>query len=324
MRIMVTGADGFVGQYLLSELFAANVANEVIAVTGPSSVRKPPSGQEVANVKWDRMDLTHPESIHAIVQRHRPDAIYHLAGIAVTHGVPMESYVRINALGTYDLAQAVQRLEQPCKLLYVSSGSVYGHAHVKDFYVREDSSLTLEGAYALSKGTAERYLLSMVESGLNVRIVRPFNHTGPGQQLGYVCPDWIKRFQEAAREKHSLMASMDLWNTVRDFTDVRDVVRAYRLIMENVSAGEVVNVCSGKATPIGEIVRTLHHMSGVALQWVQSGEDGASTDPDKMAAESPETTDVLVGDYSKLYRLTGWEPTLRLEDTLEEMWGEGK
>lgn len=309
MKIMITGADGFVGRYLVQEIASSCTdATEIIAVLGPRGDRMDLVKQlsKQVPIKVVKADFADSSSIARLIPSFKPDQIFHLAGAAMTHHVDVASYFTVNTIGTYRLAESILEHSGRTKLLYVSSGTVYGRSTSSMDGHTEKDPVNPQDPYSVSKLSAELLLSSLVPLGLDVRMVRSFNHTGPGQRLGYVCPDWIDRIKRSFTENRQLTANFDTGNIVRDFTDVRDVVKAYRLIMDRIPAGETVNMCSGRATKLSEILDYLEDVSGRAIY---RPNDGMQNNPD-----------ILVGDSSKLHRMTGWTPTIGLAKTLKDMW----
>ncbi len=286
MRALVTGGSGFVGPWLCAHL--TERGDEVVTV-----------GQEV--------DVTDADAVVATVARVQPDAIYHLAGLAHV-GRSWEEpgqYFRVNAAGTLNVAEAARAIQVPPRLLVVSSAEVYGAVRPEQLPVDEDQPLRPVSPYAASKAAAELVALQ-AHLGRHLPVVRarPFNHIGPGQSDTFAVPAFARRIAEAARDGAGVLRVGNL-SAARDLLDVRDVVRAYRLLVERGEPGQVYNVCSGRAVEMATVVRRMLVLAGARLELVE--------DPELMR---PVDVPVLEGDPSRLRAATGWRDEVALDDTL--------
>jgi len=287
MRALLTGASGFVGGYLARHL--EQCGDEVVALA-------------------DSVDLGYPdgaaafgEQLHEMV----PDVVYHLA--ALTHvGRSWEdpaSTMRVNALGTLSVLEAARAQANPPRVMLISSSEVYGAGDGRP--IREDDPLRPVTPYAASKVSAEYLgLQAFLGRGLDVVRARPFNHIGPGQGDIFVVSALARRIVDAERAGGGAIAVGNL-AAARDFTDVRDVVRAYRLLATHGAAGEVYNVCSGVARQVEELFKILIAQSNVPVE--------AREDPELFR---PVDVPMLVGDNSRLVDLVGWRPEIDLAQTL--------
>jgi len=287
MRALLTGASGFVGGYLAAHLEA--------------------SGDSVAALD-DAIDLGNPEGGEALAAQlaaENADVIFHLA--ALTHvgrswDDPAET-MRVNALGTLSVLEAARAQSSPPRVMLISSSEVYGAGRGQP--IREDDELRPVTPYAASKVSAEFLgLQAFVGRGLDVVRARPFNHIGPGQADSFVVSALARRIVEAERAGGGTIQVGNL-GAARDFTDVRDVVRAYRLLALEGEAGEVYNVCSGVARQIEELFKILSAHSTAAVE--------AEEDPELFR---PVDVPTLVGDNSRLVALVGWRPEIDIAETL--------
>jgi GDP-4-dehydro-6-deoxy-D-mannose reductase len=288
MRAYLTGGTGFVGAWLLRHL-----ADSGDTATAP--------GPEV--------DVTDPALLAADLQGATADVVYHLA--ALTHvghswNDPSETF-RVNAMGTLNLLEAAARCEVPPVVVLVSSAEVYGPAS-DGAPLDEQAELRPVTPYAASKVAAEFLgLQAFLGKGLRVVRARPFNHVGPGQSDDFVVSALARRMVEAELGKLGTVRVGNLAAS-RDFTDVRDVVRAYRLLADSGLGGEAYNVCSGNAISIAALAE---QMAGLLSCEIKLVEDPALFRP----VEVP----VLVGDCSKLEAATGWHPEIGLTKTLTDV-----
>jgi GDP-4-dehydro-6-deoxy-D-mannose reductase len=286
VRAYVTGGSGFVGTWLVRHLRESG--DEVVA-----------SDLEV--------DVTVASTVEESLVPAAPEVVYHLAGFAHVG----ESWSRpavafnVNALGTLNVLQAAGRCARKPKVVVVSSSEVYGRGGGTAF--DESAELRPVTPYAASKVAAEFLgLQAFLGDGLPVVRVRPFNHVGPGQGEGFVVSALARRVAEAERSGGTV--AVGNLAAMRDFTDVRDVVRAYRLLALSGEAGEVYNVASGRGVTIQSIADTL---VSLATGPVRLEQDPALV----RAVDVP----VLLGDPSKLRRRTGWEPAVPLDATLGDV-----
>ena len=295
MRVLVTGSDGFVGAWLCAHLERAG--DDVVAVTAHDA------------------DVTDNEATVAMVADTKPEAIYHLAGlanVAASWENPALTFA-VNAAGTQNVLDGARRLDAPPTVLLVSSAEVYGIVGPEQLPITEDAPLRPVTPYAASKVAGEYAgLQAHLGYGVPVIRVRPFNHVGPGQASAFVVRDLAGRIAAAERDGIRTLAVGNL-TPRRDFTDVRDVVRAYHLLVERGAAGEVYNVCSGRAVGIDELARRLLELAGDDLELV--------TDPDLVRAVD---VPVLLGDNSRLRAATGWAPEIPLETTLTDVLAEAR
>lgn len=288
MRAYVTGASGFVGTWLCRHLRE--------------------SGDEVEAPDLS-LDVRDGDAVTAAIGGARPDVVYHLAGFAQvgeSWSRPAEVFA-VNALGTLNTLEAVRRCEKPPRVLVVSSAEVYG-AVANDRPIDESGALAPVSPYAASKVAAE-YLgvQAFLGSQLDVVRLRPFNHVGPGQSDSFVVSALARRVVAAERNGGGTVAVGNL-DPVRDFTDVRDVVRAYRLLAAQGRPGEVYNVATGRGVSVREVTALLARLAYVDVSF--------EADP---KLTRPVDVPVLLGDASKLRRATGWEPRHELEGTLTDV-----
>lgn len=307
MRLLVTGADGFVGRWLVRAAVAEGW--EVTAVTGPGG--EPPAGWlslgELRRVDAVAADLTRPADRVALAAA-PCDAVVHLAavssGAAARHDP--EAAMEVNAIASVWLVEALAEAGRRPRFLFISTGEVYGAGH--DGPISEAAPLRPVSPYAASKYAAEPAVLDLGSAaGMEVVVARPFPHTGPGQSTEFVLPAFAARLREAGRRGLREVPVGHL-GVVRDFLDVRDVVRAYLLLLGRGRPGECYNVASGVGRRLGDCLAQLAALLGVEAVGV---EDASLVRP----ADIP----VLVGDASRLRAATGWRPAIAFEQTLQDL-----
>lgn len=255
------------------------------------------------------IDITDGEAIDAAIGRSRPEAVYHLAGWADVGGSwaqPVQVF-RTNAEGTLNVLLASARAGV-ATVLAVGSADVYGVVTEADLPLTEDAPLRPTSPYAASKVAADYLALqAFLGQGLGVVRVRPFNHLGPGQTDRFVAPALAARIARNEVDGGDIVTVGNL-SPRRDFTDVRDVVRAYRLLVERGAPGEVYNVCTGRDLAIQELADRMLSMATRPMT--------LETDPE---LSRPVDVPILRGDNSKLRAATGWEPGIDIDQTLADL-----
>lgn len=292
MNSLITGMSGFVGSHLARYLRSQGD----LAIELDQSVDISDSLQLAAAFE----DLADQEI----------DSIYHLAALAhVQESFSSSADVfRVNVIGTLNLLEAARRIFPNAKILLVSSSEVYGRVSAEDLPITESLSVAPLSPYAASKVAAEQVGLQAVRAyGQHVVIARPFNHIGPGQSASYVVSALAKRVLEAKREgKASIMVGN--LDSRRDFTDVRDVVRAYRKMIEFSDAGEVYNICSGRSVSISELAELIITFTG----------SDVLLEKDPALARPIDISDVF-GSFARCRDRLSWEPLISIEASLKDV-----
>ena len=289
MKALISGSAGFVGQHLAEHL--SNEGDEVFC----------------SDLSLGGPDLLDAAGINDLVSKIQPDYVYHLAGqadVKASWDDPLSTF-RVNAEGTLNMLLACQ-LFNVKKVLCVSSAEVYGSVQKSELPITEKHVLNPSNPYAASKSAAEILCKQMDSPNFEIMRARSFNHFGPGQKENFVVAALTKRMLQAKQRGESEITVGNL-KTIRDFTDVRDVVRAYRLILTKGEGGNVYNVCSGIGRKIQDLVTAL-------LSQIDSGLN-LKVDP---KLHRPSDTPVLIGDYSKLQKQTGWEPRIEFDQTIKD------
>jgi GDP-4-dehydro-6-deoxy-D-mannose reductase len=289
LRVLITGAAGFAGGWLLRECAAA--------------------GDEVVGLSREEVDLCDADAIRVALRQTRPEVVYHLAALSSV-GASWEEpadTLKENAMASVNMLEALRYEAPTARVVWVSSCQVYGEP--EKVPVDEDAPLRPENPYAVSKATGD--LLAAVYSeahGLDLVIARPFNHVGPGQRDAFIVSSLARQAAHArtsgARQLEIVTGNPD---ARRDYTDVRDVVRAYRLLA-GVGLGGVFNVSSGRSVSASELVRMLAEV-------IAPIEVSHTVDPARVRAH--EVMD-LAGSHERLTAATGWRPVIPLEQTLKE------
>lgn len=291
VKAFVTGASGFVGRHLVAHL--RDCGDEVVPTDrsdgGP--------------------DLLDADGFATLFAEVRPDVVYHLAGqadVAASWLSPIET-MRVNVEGTHNILE-VARTFGVAKVLTVSSADIYGVVAPEELPIVESAPLRPVSPYAASKAAADLVALQAhLGHGQDVVRARAFNHLGPGQSKSFVGAGFAARIAACERSGDDELQTGDL-TPRRDFTDVRDVVRAYRLLATEGRPGVAYNICSGTSNSIGELVGLLLGLTDARMRLVE--------DPDLLRpVDLPE----LRGDASLLRRHTGWVPSISLDETLSDV-----
>ncbi len=304
MRVLVTGAYGFVAWHLVPYLVAAN--HEVIGtVLGAQD-----SPRTNVDIETLELDVTNREACKAVVRRASPTHIVHLAAASslswsFTH--PEETR-RVNVEGTQNILTAAAEFSSNALVLIVGSGEEYGPNNGTPLVETPVTELRPISPYAASKVEVERLVEANPAFRTRTVRTRSFPHIGPGQKFGFFTADVASQLARIETRVVSPVLKVGNLDAIRDYTDVRDVVRAYALLLECGVRGEVYNVSSSRGQVVREILNTLVKLSGVTVR--------VKRDPEKMR---PSEIPVLIGDNTKLRRATDWSPEISLGDSLNDI-----
>lgn len=289
-RIAVTGVNGFVGRHVAAEL-----TDHDISVVGIGMEDSPAVDVD----SYFRADLTTEwPAIGAV------DAVIHLAGLAAVGPsfADPQHYISVNSSIVTHLAEAL--LGSSTRIVLVSSGAIYDGT--QPLPLAERSTIAINSPYAISKVLNENQATYYGNRGLDVIVARPFNHIGPGQGPGFLLPDLADALDAAAPGNPIGVGDL---STRRDYTDVRDVAHAYRLLATAVDpAHRVYNICSGSSLSGHDILTALTAATG-------RGTVRTETDPSRLRPNDPVD---IVGDNSRLRTDTGWKPAFTIEETVTD------
>ena len=304
-KILVTGANGFAGKHLLKELLSNG--HEVVAIGGSSM----PDVGGAAGLDYMTLDLTKFDDVQRI-NFSEISGVVHLAGmtsVGASFDEPMP-YVVVNMGIEINLFEAALKQGLKPRFLIVSSGTLYDPKAAQP--LTEGSPVLPNSPYAVSKIGQEQMALYYETRGFEVIIVRPFNHIGPGQAPGFIVPDFAQQIIAIQRGKQSTIKVGNL-DAKRDYTDVRDIVRAYRLLIEKGKSGEIYNICSGTAYSGHDILAGLIQVAGINPEI-----------PINKSKLRPSDTPVIYGTRDKITKDTGWQPEISLETTLADVIADWK
>ena len=307
MRILITGANGFVGQHLIAALTALPNPPTIIAGTYGSKATFSPKVLAVS------LDVTDAAQILDIIKAEQPTHLVHLAGIAAVAQVNQlgRRTWDVNANGTLNVALAIQRAAPECRLLFCSSAQVYGRSFRSDKPLREDALLDPVNIYASSKAAADLLVGQLAQDGLRAIRLRPFNHTGAGQPTDFVVPAFASQIVAIERGTQEPVIKVGNLSMRRDFLDVMDVVDAYVKIIQcfdDLPNGRIFNVASGDAVAVEGLLNTLLTLSSKKIEVVP--------DPARMREND---IPVMAGDAQALRRAVDWMPQRGIPDTLKSV-----
>ena len=295
MKALITGSQGFVGHYLRKELEENGyIVTGLDVQAGDNSLQ---------------VDLLDYEQVCQAVLSVEPDIVIHLAGqanVGASWKIPQKT-VQINVVGAVNLMEAVRAYAPGVRMVLVGSSDQYGNLGAAGANVSEEIQTHPQTPYAVSKKAQEEMAQVYVRAyGMNICMTRSFNHGGAGQREGFMIPDFAAGI---VRVEKGLQQELRVGNlsAKRDFTHVKDIVRAYRLLAEKGHAGEVYNVGSGKTSSAQKILDMLCKMALCTVPVFQ--------DPARMR---PSDTPVICCNHDKLTKDTGWEPIYTIDDILND------
>lgn len=302
-KVLITGATGFVGRHLADYLSAKNEYE----IFGTSLNDK---SFHTEKIKIEKIDLTIFDDVAGLFEKIKPDYIFHLAAFTS----PAESInnptptVLSNIEIQMNILNAVKNVGLNTRLLVVSSGEVYGLVDAADLPIDESTPMRPLNPYAVSK-IAQDYLSLQYSLAYKLDIVRvrPFNHTGPGQTPVFAIPSFAKQIAQIEKGQKEPVLNTGNLLAKRDFTDVRDIVKGYVLLMEKGINGEVYNIGSGKSHDMKTLLNMLLALSNKKIT--------VNSDPEKF---KPSSIFDIYCDFTKLNSLTGWKPEIPIEKTLQD------
>lgn len=294
LRLLVTGATGFVGSHVASACAPGGAFENWEFHPAPKG-----------------LDLRHAEAVSSWVAAAAGDAVLHLAAqsfVPRSFADPRET-LEINLFGTLNLLQGLKDAGFRGRFLYASSGDVYGQVAEDDLPVSEATPPHPRSPYAVSKMAAEHLCLQMFRSdGLDVVVGRPFNHIGPGQDRRFAVPAFARQIVAIAEGRRDPVMEVGDLDTTRDFTDVRDIVAAYAAMMRHGIPGGIYVIGSGQERSLREMLDRLCALQGISPDICQ--------DPARLR---PSEQRRMAADPSRLRADTGWEPVIPLDSTLQDI-----
>jgi len=308
MTALITGVCGFVGQYLASHLLDSG--EQVFGTYLDGEDRSRMSRKLAAHVGLLQGDVRQPKKMGRILQKTQPDAIYHLAAQASV-GTSFERPVAtmdVNVSGVVGLLEAVKRESPETPVLFPSSSEVYGKVRPGQIPIKETLVTAPTNPYAASKLAGEEMCRFYARSfDLKIVISRSFNHTGPGQARGFVIPDFASQVAELEMKQGKRRLRVGNLKARRDLSDVRDIVRGYRLLLRKGKPGEIYHLGSGQAYRVADLLKMLLSMAEKDVT--------VEVDP---ALKRPSDIPILKASLAKTRRRTGWKPAIPIEQTIAD------
>ncbi|MCS7092249.1 MAG: GDP-mannose 4,6-dehydratase [Patescibacteria group bacterium] len=296
MKLLITGASGFVGKHFIARCH--HYFSRIIGITNTSEV----TIQQFPNVEIRQLDLLKFNELCDLVKKEHLDAVLHLAGLTSAGASKQRPYetIYVNSTITLNLLEVIRRFAGNCRFLYVSSADIYANSEVP---IKEDHLLDPQNPYAVSKLNGEYTCKTYATCyGIPVIITRPFNHTGPGQSYQFFIPSVIKQISNLVEQRGVIeVGNIDV---VREFLDVRDVCDAYLLLLQKNICEGTYNVSAGKGYLLRDVIELIASIYGKKVQ--------IKVDPVRYRKNEK---NILVGDASKLNQL-GWSHKYTLKDTL--------
>jgi len=304
MRILVTGAGGFVGRHLVREL----------AINGHETFAFDVKFSTPVDKAIDAFigDLRDSETVRRIVASVKPEACIHLGAISFVPAgkTDPELMFSVNVIGTVNVLEALRKHSAGSRILVISSAQVYGSTGSVRA-VSENKPIAPVSMYAISKATADLTTLAYARQfNMHTMTARPNNHTGPGQSARFAVPSFARQVKAIARGESEPVIKVGNLESERYFIDVRDVARAYRLLIEKGRPGEAYNISSQNRIKIGTLLDNICSLAGIKPQYI--------VDPEKF--RPTDSSPIL--DISKLQNVTGWKPEIDLFKTLRDILSE--
>jgi GDP-4-dehydro-6-deoxy-D-mannose reductase len=310
MKILITGITGFAGSHLADYILAHHPQVEVFGTIRWRSRRENIRHIE-DKITLIEADLKDAGSLNKCLEHIKPERIFHLAAqsfVPTSWSCPAETFA-INTIGQINLFEAVLNLNLSPKIQVAGSSEEYGAVQPDELPMKETSPLRPLSPYAVSKVAQDFLGWQYFQSyGLGIVRTRGFNHTGPRRGDVFICSNFAKQIAEIEAGNRDPIIRVGNLEAQRDFTDVRDIVRAYWLVLEKGEEGDVYNIGSGKAYVMKDILDMLLSMSKVKVE--------VEVDPQRLR---PSDVPVLVSDSSKFVSLTGWKPEISFPDSLRDL-----
>jgi len=308
MKALITGISGFAGSHLAEYLL-----NKGYKVYGTFYDKSTFSNLDsfIDRITLYQCDIRNYDNLKKIIKKVQPDEIYHLAAISFVPTSLKNPKLTFdtNLYGTLNLYQAIIELQFNPKILFIGSADEYGIVDENDLPIKEECPLRPVNPYSISKVSADFLSYAYFKNyNLNIVRARPFNHIGPRQSPEFVCSSFAKQIAEIEKGFKEPMIKVGNLEAKRDFTEVRDMVRAYWLALQKGEFGEAYNICSGKAVSIKKILDKLLNMSKKKIKVIQDSK-----------RLRPSDIPLLVGDFKKFIKQTDWKPEIPLEKTLKEI-----
>ena len=312
MKLLITGAAGFVAGHFLEYINSDEFDYEVLCLDKSLSSLGATTYKNISSIRIQEADLLDVKRIREIIKDFCPDYVLHLAAlssVASSWKHPTECFLN-NTVVFLNIIEALHDYCPECRILSVGSSEEYGSVRMEDLPIRENQALNPTSPYAVARVSQEQLSRIFTESyGMNIVLTRSFNHIGPRQDDRFVVPSFIKRVVELKRSglENGEIETGDI-SIIRDFVDVRDVVRGYNILLQKGRSGEVYNICSGRRISLKEVLDIISEEVGVAVT--------SKINPEYIRPKDSKET---VGTYYKMEAEFGWKPEIELRQTIHDM-----
>lgn len=299
---LIIGGAGFVGKYLIPEL--SNIYNVTATKLPNESI--PLDGCTICD-----LNIMYPNQIEEVLSTVKPDVIFHLSAQSSVKlsWINPQLTIDVNIKGALNLLDSIKKLDLVCKTILIGSGEEYGYVQQEECPIKEDNRIRPGNIYAITKATQNMIGTVYAKAyNMDIVMVRAFNHVGAGQLPMFVVSDFCKQIVEIEKGIKEPIMKVGNLTAKRDFTNVKDVVKAYKLLAENGISGQTYNVGSGTAVTIQSILDIALSHSTADIRVVQ--------DPNRMR---PSDVPIIVADTSKIFKDTGWKPDISLDATILEV-----
>lgn len=311
-KILITGFSGFVARHFVEFLYKENINAEIYGIDIKEPQYSLNTYEPQIKISFQKLDMTNDKELHNLFERFSPDYILHLAAyssVAYSWHNPIDSFMN-NSNIFLNLLKTVQDYNSECRILSVGSSEEYGNVRKEDLPIRENQMLNPNSPYAVARVSQEMLSKIFAETfHLNIVLTRSFNHIGPMQDDRFVVPSFIKRILKIKTDgqDEGIIETGDV-SIIRDFVDVRDVVRAYYLLLLKGKSGEVYNICSGKMVSLINVLNMIAEQIGVKIT--------TRVNPEYVR---PNDNKIMVGSPLKIESELGWHSEISLNDTLNDM-----
>jgi GDP-4-dehydro-6-deoxy-D-mannose reductase len=305
-KYLITGGQGFVGNYLIKYLLDNYTRIEIYSISHTNS------SKIIKGVNYEIIDLLNTSDIERFILRIKPDFIFHLAAMSsVSQSWQNPAMSFSNNINIFiNLLEAVRKSGIYCKILSIGSSEVYGIINSNEIPINENHATNPISPYAVARVSQELISKVYIEGfKLKIILTRSFNHIGPGQDIRFAIPNFLKESINRVKQKSIAPIETGDLNIIRDFVDVRDVVVAYDLLIKSGQIGEIYNICSSYGISLKSITDKIKQLTGIKNEFITKSE-----------LIRPIDNPIIIGDYSKLKKTVGWKPTISIDESLKEMY----
>lgn len=311
-KILVTGAAGFVARHYIDFLNSNGIECTVLGIDSVEVRKQATLAKTIISVSYTKVDMLNKQELKGIISDFRPDYVLHLAAlssVAYSWEHPCQSFLDNNAI-FLNLIESIKECDLSCRILSVGSSEEYGNVREEDLPLTEGMILKPNNPYAVARVSQEQLAVILNDIwDMNIVMTRSFNHIGPGQDTRFVVPSYIEKIlnvKNSGANKGKIEVG-DI-SIVRDFVDVRDVVRAYHMLLESGKRGEVYNICSGKPVLLKRLIGLIASYLNVEIEPIII---------DKYVR--PNDNRIIVGSPEKIFRELSWKAEIEIENSIIDM-----